>query len=169
MRDIAELTVLLRAPTEMPDGLKLARDDFREGWNRVRTYNAKGLEKKIKARRWEFIPASKCIVAAGLGESPKQAIARALDHALAQVSSHLNAIEIRNIQTTQYPWFWVVRLSVNAFRIQQSEAMPVPEGQTSFSDRLTEEQRCIRQMDMDRIPETGSPLSNQFSAASLTL
>lgn len=169
MRDIAELTVLLRVPTEMPDGLKLARDEFREGWNRVRTYNAKGLERKIKARQWNFIPASKCMIVAGMGQSPKQATTRALDHALAQVSAHLNAIEIRNIQSTQYPWFWVVRLSVYAFRIQQSETMPVPEGPLSLSDRLAEEHPCIRQMDMDRIPETGSPLSNQFSAASLTL
>jgi hypothetical protein len=128
MRDIAELTVLLRVRTEMPEGLKLTRDEFREGWNRLRTGNAKGLEKKIKAHKWDFTPVAKCTMAAGMGETSQRAIACALDHALAQVGADLDAIEVRNIQSTQYPWFWLARVSVYAFRIQPREPVAATEG-----------------------------------------
>ena len=122
MRDIAELTVLLRVRAEMPEGLKLTRDEFREGWSRLRTGNAKRLEKKIKACKWHFICTAKCVMASGMGATTQHAITRALEHALACVSPHLNAIEVGRIQTTQYPWFWLARVTVHGYRIQ-----PAPE------------------------------------------
>jgi hypothetical protein len=122
MRDIVELNVLLRVRAEMPEGLTLATDGFREGWNRLRTRNAIGLERKLKACRWHFIR-DKRVMASGTGQTPQQAIACALDHALAEVSPELNAIEVGEIQSTQYPWFWLARVSIHAFRIQKSEEL----------------------------------------------
>ena len=43
MRIIAERNMLLRAKTALPDGLKLATDEFREGWEFVRTFDARRL------------------------------------------------------------------------------------------------------------------------------
>ena len=37
MRIIAELNLLLRAGVELPEGLKLATDEFLEGWNLSRS------------------------------------------------------------------------------------------------------------------------------------
>lgn len=122
MRDIVELNVLLRVRAEMPQGLTLAADGFREGWNRLRTRNAKGLERKLKACRWHFIP-DKPMMASGTGQTPQDAIARALDHALAEVGPEQNAIEVGEIQSTQYPWFWLARVSIHAFQIQKSEEL----------------------------------------------
>ena len=84
MRDLAELNVLLRLQSEMPEGLKLATDYFRDGWHRLRTGNARGLEKKIKARNWHFIRTPKGTTGSGTGTTPQQAVVRALDHALAE-------------------------------------------------------------------------------------
>jgi hypothetical protein len=122
MRDIVELNVLLRVRAEMPNGLTLAADGFREGWNRLRIRNAKGLERKLKACKWHFIP-DKPTVASGTGQTPQEAIACALDHALTEVGPELKAIEVGEIQSTQYPWFWLARVRIHAFRIQMSEEL----------------------------------------------
>ena len=122
MRDIVELNVLLRVRTELPQGLTLATDGFREGWNRLRTRNANGLERKLKACSWHFTR-DKSVMSSGTGQTPQQAIACALDHALAEVGPELNAIEVGEIQSTQYPWFWLARVSIHAFRIQKSEEL----------------------------------------------
>ena len=55
MRDIAELSLLLRVQAELPAGLKLTTEEFREGWNFVRAGDAHRLGVKIQARGWSFI------------------------------------------------------------------------------------------------------------------
>jgi hypothetical protein len=47
MRAISELNVLTRVRIELPIGLRLMTEEFREGWNFVRASNAKRLGKKI--------------------------------------------------------------------------------------------------------------------------
>ena len=46
MRNIAQLNVLLRVRAELPVGLKLATEEFYEGWNFVQSGDARQLEKK---------------------------------------------------------------------------------------------------------------------------
>lgn len=122
MRDLAELNVLLRVNTEMPEGLRPATDEFREGWNRIRNGNAIGLEKRIKAHKWHLVSNARSIAASGTGVTPQQAVSRALDHALGKVDSRLNALEVSDIQSTHYPWFWLARIRVRTYRIQQDDA-----------------------------------------------
>jgi len=108
MHKITELNMLLRARVELPDGMKLAMVEFREGWNFVRTGNAQRLEKKIQTRGWNFIR-----------------IASALKLALRRVSGHFNAVEVEHIELTRYPWFFLARVKVYPYRIQQGAVLPI--------------------------------------------
>jgi len=125
MRTIAERNVLLRARIALPDGLKLATDEFREGWEFVRAYDARRLEKQIVLHGWNFIRIADESLRSGVGETSQEAIAGALKLALRRISAHFNAAEVEHIELTQYPWFILARVRVYPFRIQQGAIMPV--------------------------------------------
>jgi hypothetical protein len=122
---IAERNMLLRVKTELPDGLKLATDEFREGWEFVRRYDACRLEKQIVRHGWNFIRIAEESLRSGVGETSQEAIASALKLTLRRISTHFNAVEIAHIELTQYPWFFLARVRVFPFRIQQGAVLPV--------------------------------------------
>jgi hypothetical protein len=123
MRTIAELNVLLRERIDLPAGLKLATDEFREGWNFVRAGNVMRLKKKIQTRGWNFIKTGDGSLRSGVGDTSQEAIASALKLALRRVDTHLNAAEVEHIELTQYPWFFLARVRVYPYRIQQDAEM----------------------------------------------
>jgi hypothetical protein len=125
MPTIAERNILLRSKTKLPDGLKLATDEFREGWEFVRSFDARRLEKQIVLRGWNFIRIAEESLRSGVGETSQEAIASALKLALRRISAHFNAVEVEHIELTQYPWFFLARVKVYPFRIQQGAVMPV--------------------------------------------
>ena len=127
MCTIAESNVLLRAKAELPDGFKLATEEFREGWNRMRSGDARRLEKKIQTRGWNFIKFAGGALRSGVGETSQEAIASALKLALRHVATHFNAVEVERIELTQYPWFFLARVRVYPYRIQQGAELPVPQ------------------------------------------
>jgi hypothetical protein len=132
MRAITELNMLLRERTELPDGLKLATDEFREGWEFVRTSDARRLEKQIVMRGWNFIRIADGSLRSGVGETSQEAIAGALKLALRRISTHFNAVEVEHIELTQYPWFFLARVRVYPFRIQQGAVLFVPDEVEAF-------------------------------------
>ena len=119
MRTIAEVNVLMRVQTELPDGLRVATQEFREGWSFVRAATAKRLEKKIRTRGWNFIKIADGSLRSGVGDTSQEAIASALKLALRRISEHFNAVEVEHIELTQYPWFFLARVRVYPYRIQQ--------------------------------------------------
>lgn len=125
MRNIPELIVLFRAEPELPVGLKLKTDSFREGWSFVRSASASRLEKKIRMHQWHFIRITARVLQSGVGESSQQAIVCALRLALRSVSEYFNAVEIRRIHLTAYPWFVLAGVEVYPIRIQQSAVLAV--------------------------------------------
>jgi hypothetical protein len=125
MRPIAEMNMLLRAQTELPDGLKLATDEFHEGWELVRTFDAPRLEKQIAMRGWNFFRIADGTMKTGIGDTSQEAISSALQLALRRISEHFNAVEVEHIELTQYPWFHLARVRVSPFRIQQGEVLPL--------------------------------------------
>jgi hypothetical protein len=127
MHKIAESTVLLRGTIELPCGIKLARDGFQEGWEFLKTGNARRLERKIQKRGWHFIKFEGSSVRSGVGDSVELALASAVKLALRRVSVFFNAVEIQHIQITSYPWFVLARIIVNSYRIQQAQVEPVPD------------------------------------------
>lgn len=125
MRTIAELTLLLRAQIELPVKLRLATDEFCEGWEFVRTGGVGRLERKIQSRGWHFIKIADGLLRSGVGPTSQQAIANALRLALRPVSAHFNAVELETIEITQYPWFFLARVLVCPYRIQQHPVAPL--------------------------------------------
>jgi hypothetical protein len=105
--------------------MKLAMVEFREGWNFVRTGNAQRLEKKIQTRGWNFIRIADGLLRSGVGDTSQQAIASALKLALRRVSGHFNAVEVEHIELTRYPWFFLARVKVYPYRIQQGAVLPI--------------------------------------------
>lgn len=125
MCTIAESNVLLRAQAELPAGFKVATDEFRDGWNRMRAGGAHRLEKKVQTCGWNFIRIADGALRSGVGETSQQAIASALKLALRRVDADSNAVEVRRIELTHYPWFVLARVSVHPYRIQQRAELPV--------------------------------------------
>jgi len=125
MRTIAVRNMLLRSGTELPDGLKLTTEEFREGWDFVRSLDARSLKKNILRSGWNFIIIADNSLRSGVGETSQDAIASALKLALRRVSPHFNAVEVEYIELTQYPWFFLARVRVYPYRIQQGAVLPV--------------------------------------------
>jgi len=123
MRNIAELNMLLRMQVGLPDGLKLATDEFREGWNFLRSMDANQLEKKLQTCGWNFIRDVDGPLRSGVGETSQEAVASGLKLALRRVSEHFNAVEVEHIELTQYPWFFLARVRVYPYRIQQGAVL----------------------------------------------
>jgi hypothetical protein len=127
MHNIAELTVLMRTKIEFPSGFKLARDGFQDGWEFVRSGNARRLERKVQKLGWQFIKFEGSSVRSGVGNSEQSALASAVKLALRRVSVFFNAVEIQHVQITTYPWFVLARIVVNPYRIQQEAVTPAPD------------------------------------------
>jgi hypothetical protein len=91
------------------------------------------LEKKIRRCGWHFIRIADESLQSGVGESSQHAIVCALRLAVRSFSEYFNAVEVRHIRLTKYPWFVLSRVGVCPHRIQQSpvhfvpdDALPVP-------------------------------------------
>jgi hypothetical protein len=156
MRTIAELNVLLRARAELPVGLKVATEEFREGWNFMRSGDVGRLEKRIQTRGWSFIKIADGSLRSGVGETSQEAIASALKLALRRVSEHFNAAEVEHIELTQYPWFFLARVRVYPYRIQQGAVLPVPD--EAVTEPLAARQRRLPSPSAELFPHFGSAM-----------
>jgi hypothetical protein len=125
MCNIDELTVMIRLHAQLPVGLKMKTDEFREGWSFAKIVDSCLLEKKIRARGWQFIKIADGFLRSGVGDSPQRAIASALNLGLRCVSEYFNAVGIESIQLTKYPWFWLARVTISPYRIQELAVLPV--------------------------------------------
>ena len=126
MRNIAESNMLLRTPLALPEDLRVATEAFREGWQFVRTVNANRMKQKIKAHGWNFIRIGDGSLRSGVGDTSQEAIASALRLALRRVGNQFSAAEVEHIELSRYPWFFLARVKVCPYWLQQSEALPLP-------------------------------------------
>lgn len=157
MRDIAELSLLLRVQAELPAGLKLTTEEFREGWNFVRAGGAHRLGVKIQARGWSFIKIADGLLKSGVGETAQEAIAGALKLALRGISEHFNAVEVEHIELTQYPWFFLARVRVFLYRIQQGAVLPITDEAQSLP--ISPPQKRLSPLAAELYPHFGSDIS----------
>jgi hypothetical protein len=125
MVNITELTMLLRGRVELPGNLTFATEEFREGWNFVRSGGARRLDKEIRRRGWHFIRIDEGSLRSGVGQTPQEAIAGALKLALRCFSKRFNAAEVEHIELKTYPWFVLAKVKVYPYQIQQSAVLSV--------------------------------------------
>jgi hypothetical protein len=127
MRTIAKLNVLIREGIELLDDLGLVTEEFQEGWNVVRSGNMRWLDRKMRKSGGHFTWVDEGSLRSGVGETSQEAIAGALKLALRRVSSHFVAAEIEHVGLKQYPWFFLARVRVFPYQIQQSAVLAVPD------------------------------------------
>ncbi len=132
MRILAEQSLLLRVHVELPEGLKLAMDEFREGWSLSRELDVRRLKKRILNRGWRLTKIDHGTLRSGVGETAQEAVAAALKLALRSVDKHVNAMEVARIHLTQYPWFFLARVIACPYLIQQGADLAVLDGKESF-------------------------------------
>jgi hypothetical protein len=155
MHEIAVRSILLRDQVELPDGLQFATKASCEGWFLVRTIDATQLEELIVSSGWTFARLGDRALRVGVGETVKDAVAGALRLALHRVANCLNAVEVEQIELTQYPWFHMARLGICTFRIQQSAVLP-------SADQFFITSTAPRQR---RLPSRSNALFPQFASA----
>jgi len=120
MREIAELTMLLRGRVELPGELSLVTEEFQEGWSFVQSGDTHWLNKEIRLRGWHFMWIGEGSRRGGVGQTSQEAIAGALKLALRRVGDCFNAAEIESIEVKKYPWFVVAKVKVYPYQIQES-------------------------------------------------
>jgi hypothetical protein len=130
---IAEQNILLREQADLPDGLQWSTKEFREGWSFLRAVTLLQLEKQIVSHDWNFIRIATGSLRCGVGDTAQESIANALRLALRRVGPRFNAAVVKNIELTQYPWFFMARVSVNPYRIQQEAVLSLPDEELQSS------------------------------------
>jgi hypothetical protein len=152
MQAIFEPNVLLRVPGQLPKGLNLPTEEFHEGWNLARSIDACRLKTKIQARKWNFIKIANGLTRSGVGDTSQNAVASALRHALRRISEDSNVVEIKHIELTQYPWFFLARVGVCPYRIQQDAALPGSKDAGALPAAFSADVRRASQPSMIRVP-----------------
>jgi hypothetical protein len=97
MRKIAETNILVRTRVELPHGLRMATEEFREGWNFTRSVDARRLQKRILKHGWNLVRNSSGLERSGVGPTSQHAVAGALTLALRRLTAYFNAVEIEHI------------------------------------------------------------------------
>jgi len=126
MYPITESKVVLRAEAELPMGFNLRTEEFRAGWNLMRSGGVRRLEKKIHTQGWNLTKTADGKPRSGVGKTSQEAVGSALRQALGQVGPDSNAVEVGRIKVTEYPWFFVARVFLHAYRIQEGAALAGP-------------------------------------------
>jgi hypothetical protein len=123
MQNIATQTVLSRVTAELPNGLRIATEAFQEGWNFVRFGDVHQLDKAIRKCGWHFIWIAEASQHAGVGQTEQAAIASALKLALRRVGSGFNAASVGRVDISHYPWFFIAKVKIYPYQIQESSAL----------------------------------------------
>ena len=143
MGNIAKRTMLLRGHIELPDNLKLATEEFREGWNIVRSGGARLLDREVRRRGWDSTRISEGLLRGGVGQTSQAAIAGALKLALRCLSERFNAAKVEHIELKIYPWFFLARVTIYPYQIGRIAVVPV-EGVSAVSMPPLAESATIR-------------------------
>ncbi len=156
MHTLAERNILLREQVPMPSGLNLAREAFREGWDLMPRANADGLARKMRVHGWSLQKIGEGVLRSGVGATTKEAVASALKLSLRHIGELFSAVEVTRIELTQYPWFYLARVSVNPYLIEQCAILPVADYASPRS--LTEQPRRAMRKSPVRVPYFASAI-----------
>ena len=131
MCNIIERAMLIRGSVRLPGDLELVTEEFGEGWSFVQSGDSHWLDKEIRARGWHFIWIAEARLRTGVGKTEQKATASALKVALRRVSERFNAAQVGHFEVSKYPGFFLARVKIYPYQIQQSATLlvsdePVP-------------------------------------------
>jgi len=119
MRTFSESNVLLNTQGALPVGFNMAVEEFYKGWNVVRTGGTRRIEKKIRTLGWSLIQLAQGVLRSGVGKTEQKAVANALNLAVRNADAGANLMEVEHIEVSDYPWFFLARVRVGTYRIQE--------------------------------------------------
>jgi hypothetical protein len=125
MIKIAETKVLLRAAPCMPLGFKVATEEFRNGWCLMKSGGTQRLANKVRSLGWHMVRLAEVDLRSGVGKTGPDAVANALSLALRRLDGRSNAVEVEAVEIVDYPWFFLARLKVVPYSVQQQAALPL--------------------------------------------
>ena len=125
MPHITEGAMLIRRSIRLPGDLELVTEEFGEGWSFVQTGDPYWLDKEVRIRGWHFIWIAEALLRSGVGKTAEAAIARTLKLALCRVSQSFNAAQVGHFEVTKYPGFFLARVKIYPYQIQQSAILLV--------------------------------------------
>ena len=125
MRNIVESAMLIRRSVRLPGDLDLVTEEFGQGWSFVQSGDSQWLDKEIRARGWHFIWITEALLTSGVGKTSQEAIASTLKLALRRVSERFNAAQATYFEVSKYPGFFLARVKIYPYQIQQSATLLV--------------------------------------------
>lgn len=127
MRKIAVCNVLLRKQIGLPIGLNVPREELGEGWDLIHCEDSKQFKEKIQACGWNLIKIECGLRRSGVGETSDEAISTALRVSLRHISEYFNVVEVDGIELTEYRWFFLARVALSPYRMQNEAVQAVPD------------------------------------------
>jgi len=107
----------VRVDAQIQLGLNLTSGKLWEGWDCVPLEGVRG--DRVEMRAGQLAACGKPFLKGGKGNTPQEAIARALKLALRQVSKSFNAARVEYLPVQKYPWFYLATVVVYPQAIQQ--------------------------------------------------
>jgi hypothetical protein len=155
MQNIASGRVLLRMQTDLPIGMDVAAAEFGEGWNLMLPEASVRLKKDVQAYGWNLIKFAHEPQGSGVGDTAEEATTAALRQSLRRISKCFNAAEVDRIEWTEYPWFFLARVLLSPYNLQEYAIPAVTD------DALSHPVTRAR----GRLPRNSRPLSPSFNVA----
>ena len=128
MQEIVELTVLSRVTVKLPEDLMIATKNFQEGWNFIQSGDVHWLDKRIRQHGWHFLWIGEPSLRSGVGATAQAAIAGALKLALRRINPSHNTANIEHVEIVEYPWFFLAKVRVCPYQIQQNAILQMSDG-----------------------------------------
>jgi len=117
-------TVLVKANTLMPEGLRLEAEPFIPEWSVVKGYDGCGLDRAIQEKGWTFFFLAGEVKATVFGTNRHSMLRRTIAKILAQgKADNFNCLEITKVSSVgaaRFPWFSYLTVSAKWRHIQKS-------------------------------------------------
>jgi hypothetical protein len=96
-------TLLIKAGTTLPGGLRLESDPYWKGWERVRNLDSSGLDRKLSEAGWSFFYMAGKVDAIAFGSNSEETIRRAVINVIANMKSNrFNCLEISQVAAKSF-------------------------------------------------------------------
>jgi hypothetical protein len=129
--------MFLRMECILPDGFDLRQEQFCEAWMSVEDMMSTALDARVRNAGWHFMWLEDAYSSSCIGLTEASAGAKAITHALNQVTSRFNAAELDSLKVSKYLGFVAVTATLHARQIQEQAYL-------SLIDEMTIRQLAAR-------------------------
>jgi hypothetical protein len=96
-------TILIKDGTFLPTGVQFESEPYTRGWRLVKDLDGHGMDRKIRAARWNFFCLAGEIEAAVFGLDDEKMVRRAIERILVRLKSEkFNSLEITRVVSKRF-------------------------------------------------------------------